>query len=266
MAPNLEKCFTMRAYLGKSDTVTLETPDSPTKKVILPLESGWIQGSGLKAELMPGGSDWNTVSTTHPLTYCLTCTITQPQYHKILQAERTLTSRNQVNWLTKEIQMNPALKTAHVNVRTQARIPSSGHGIYMHYVGILHLDDAATNVTSSFPLTLPITPLLLTPLSFSKPKPRISILKPPKSLDPNPPNAPLSSITPLTSIPLQVLTYSPSAKTTQYSDHTWFSQPRIETSDPAFKWVESSMFVGEGRFIVDEKGTAVEYEIYKVIK
>lgn len=38
----------------------------------------------------------------------------------------------------------------------------------------------------------------------------------------------------------------------------------IETDDPAYKWVEATLFVGEGRFVVDDGGSAVEYNIYKV--
>ncbi|QDS75188.1 hypothetical protein FKW77_008591 [Venturia effusa] len=156
MAPKLEKCFTMRAYLGKHDTVTLNTPGDATTKVILPLEIGWVEGSGLKADLMPGGSDWNSVSGP------------------------TFTPTKKV--------------TLHCSRRSDSQ---------RVFLGLVQT---------------------------------------------------------------AVLSWSPEAKTTQFGDHTWFSQPIMETSDPAFKWVESTMFVGEGRFVVEERRTAVEYEIYKVVK
>lgn len=41
----------------------------------------------------------------------------------------------------------------------------------------------------------------------------------------------------------------------------------METSDPEFKWVESAVWVAEGRFVVGEDGegvVAIEYEVYKV--
>lgn len=63
----------------------------------------------------------------------------------------------------------------------------------------------------------------------------------------------------------KVLSWRPDAKTTQFGDHEWFTGPNIETSDPKFKWVENSQWVGQGRFVVDEKGSAVEYEIFKLV-
>ena len=54
------------------------------------------------------------------------------------------------------------------------------------------------------------------------------------------------------------------AKTTDFGDHQWFAGPKIETSDPQFKWVETSLFVGQGRYVVEGGGSAVEYQIYKV--
>lgn len=54
------------------------------------------------------------------------------------------------------------------------------------------------------------------------------------------------------------------ATSTQFGDHDWFSSPVIETSDPELKWVEASMFVGEGRWVVEGGKRAIEYEIYRV--
>jgi hypothetical protein len=55
------------------------------------------------------------------------------------------------------------------------------------------------------------------------------------------------------------------AKTTNFGDHEWFSSLRIETSSEALKWAETTLFIGRGRCIVEEDGTAAEYEIYKVV-
>jgi hypothetical protein len=63
----------------------------------------------------------------------------------------------------------------------------------------------------------------------------------------------------------KVLAWADDAKTTNYGDHAWFSGPIIETSSEKFKWVERTLFVGEGRWVVDADGSAVEYEIYKVV-
>lgn len=62
----------------------------------------------------------------------------------------------------------------------------------------------------------------------------------------------------------EVLSFASDAKSTQFGDHYWFSSPIMVTSCPDFKWIEGSWFVGRGRFQVDEKGTAIEYEIYEM--
>ena len=62
----------------------------------------------------------------------------------------------------------------------------------------------------------------------------------------------------------KVLGWESDAKSTEYGDHYWFSAPVVETSDPKLKWVEDVIWIGQGRFVVDESGSAVEYRIYQV--
>jgi hypothetical protein len=62
----------------------------------------------------------------------------------------------------------------------------------------------------------------------------------------------------------KVLTRAKDAKSTEFGDHDWFITPVIETSDEKFKWVENTLFVAQGRLVVDEKGSAIEYQIFKV--
>ncbi|EXJ60786.1 hypothetical protein A1O7_04939 [Cladophialophora yegresii CBS 114405] len=104
------------------------------------------------------------------------------------------------------ILLDASTGVSHLDVRTQART-SDGHSLYVHYHGVLKVDEAGQ----------------------------------------------------------QVLGWSPDAKTTKSGDHEWFSAPIMETSDPKFKWVETSLWVGQGHWVVDETGYAVEYEIYKVV-
>jgi hypothetical protein len=61
------------------------------------------------------------------------------------------------------------------------------------------------------------------------------------------------------------LGFAPDAKSTDYGDQEWFATPIVETSDPKFKWVEESVFVAQGHFVVDESGSAVEYQIYRAV-
>jgi hypothetical protein len=60
----------------------------------------------------------------------------------------------------------------------------------------------------------------------------------------------------------KVLTGAEDAKTTSFGDHHWYSTPISETSDPTSKWIEDAAWVGQGRVVVDERGSAVEYEIH----
>ncbi|KAJ5279982.1 hypothetical protein N7478_005354 [Penicillium angulare] len=63
----------------------------------------------------------------------------------------------------------------------------------------------------------------------------------------------------------KVLGWAPDAKTTDFGDHQWFITPLMETSDPKMKWIEETMFMGQGHFVVEEVHSAVEYEIYKFV-
>jgi hypothetical protein len=107
--------------------------------------------------------------------------------------------------LTTFVQLDPSTNVCHLNVRIQARTPD-GHSLYVHYNGILKINEAGS----------------------------------------------------------KVLSWAPDAKSTNYGDQEWFSGPIVETSDPKLKWMETSLFVGQGRFVVEGKEEAVEYEIYKV--
>ncbi|KXT10221.1 hypothetical protein AC579_2956 [Pseudocercospora musae] len=61
-----------------------------------------------------------------------------------------------------------------------------------------------------------------------------------------------------------MLQFLPDAKSTEFGDHEYFASPAFETSDPDLKWVESSVFVGEGRWVCEEGRVAVEYRIWRV--
>ena len=163
MAPKLEHVFTMRGYLSKEHSIDLGAmwASSGPKRSIVPIISGTIEGSGLKATILPGGSDW--------------------------------------------LLMDPDSGVAHLDVRTQAKT-DDGETVYVHYTGVLKADEATGKITA----------------------------------------------------------WANDAKSTNYGDHQWFSAPIMETNSKQHKWVETTLFVGQGRWIVDDQGSAVEYEIYKV--
>lgn len=56
------------------------------------------------------------------------------------------------------------------------------------------------------------------------------------------------------------------ARTTRYGEHELFATPIMETSDAEWKWVESSVWVAEGRWVVENETVAIEYEVYLVRK
>ncbi|KAL6245508.1 hypothetical protein RBB50_007507 [Rhinocladiella similis] len=63
----------------------------------------------------------------------------------------------------------------------------------------------------------------------------------------------------------KIIAARPDAKATNYGDTEWFTTPVIETSSKEFKWLESSVLVGQGHWHIDEQGTAAEYEIFRLV-
>ncbi|QKX62844.1 uncharacterized protein TRUGW13939_10009 [Talaromyces rugulosus] len=162
MAPKLEHVFTMRGYMDAGNTVNLNAIKSGPHRIIVPINGGFVEGSGLKAQVLPGSGDW--------------------------------------------ILTDPATDVSHLDVRIQART-DNGHSLYVHYNGKLKANDKVN----------------------------------------------------------KVLSFASDAKSTDYGDQEWFATPIVETSDPNFKWVEESVFVAQGRFVVEESRSAVEYQIYRVV-
>ena len=52
----------------------------------------------------------------------------------------------------------------------------------------------------------------------------------------------------------KVLSGSPDARSTEYGDQEWFTSPLIETNSQNFKWMEETVWLGQGHWVVDEKG------------
>jgi hypothetical protein len=50
-------------------------------------------------------------------------------------------------------------------------------------------------------------------------------------------------------------------ESTEFGDQVFFINPRLETGDPRYAWVNKTMFLGQGRAVA---GPAVEYVIYRV--
>lgn len=65
MAPKLERFFTMRGYMSKENTVDLKAIKGGASRIIVPITHGFIKGSGLEAEILPGGGDWILVCRYH---------------------------------------------------------------------------------------------------------------------------------------------------------------------------------------------------------
>ncbi len=48
---------------------------------------------------------------------------------------------------------------------------------------------------------------------------------------------------------------------TEYGDQYFFTNPRIETGDERYRWVNTTSFIGQGRVVA---GPAVEYKVFRV--
>ena len=48
---------------------------------------------------------------------------------------------------------------------------------------------------------------------------------------------------------------------TDFEDHYFRTNPRLETGDPRYAWVNQSVFVGKGHVL---PGLLVEYDVYRV--
>ncbi|KAI1450212.1 hypothetical protein F5Y02DRAFT_106300 [Annulohypoxylon stygium] len=62
----------------------------------------------------------------------------------------------------------------------------------------------------------------------------------------------------------KLLAGAPDAESTNFGDETWYTHINVETTDKRFKWMETSMLVGHGRWHIDEKGAAAEYLVYQM--
>jgi hypothetical protein len=163
MAPKLEQAFILRLYFPKEDLLAFGPIKAGPHRHIVPITHGSLEGSGVKAQIVQGGSDW--------------------------------------------LLLDPTTGVAHLDIRTHART-ADGDLIYLHYSGILKVDEASQ----------------------------------------------------------KALQWSSDAKTTRSEDHYFMTAPIFETSSESLKWMEQSLFIGHGHWVIPGDGTqAVEYEIYKVL-
>ena len=51
------------------------------------------------------------------------------------------------------------------------------------------------------------------------------------------------------------------SKSVDYGDQYFFTNPRLETGDERYTWVNESQFLGQGRLV---PGPTVEYRVYRV--
>lgn len=72
MAPTLEHYFTMRAYFDRPNMLPVGKVKGGPQRTVVPLNTGWLRGSGTNAELLPGSGDWFLV---RPLIIDCLCTL-----------------------------------------------------------------------------------------------------------------------------------------------------------------------------------------------
>jgi Protein of unknown function (DUF3237) len=64
MAPKLEYAFTLTAFVSKEDTLALGAVKGGPIRYVIPVTHGTLEGSGIKAQLVQGGSDWVLLDPT----------------------------------------------------------------------------------------------------------------------------------------------------------------------------------------------------------
>ena len=57
-----------------------------------------------------------------------------------------------------------------------------------------------------------------------------------------------------------VMTATETDRGTEFDDQYFYTNPRFETGDPRYAWVNTTFFVGEGRLI---PGPGVEYRVWR---
>ncbi|KAG4268246.1 hypothetical protein FPRO04_14807, partial [Fusarium proliferatum] len=58
MTPSLEHVFTMRMYTSPDKALVIPEAKGNNHRIVAFLTHGNIKGSGLEADLLPGGADW----------------------------------------------------------------------------------------------------------------------------------------------------------------------------------------------------------------
>ncbi|EXJ59432.1 uncharacterized protein A1O5_12057 [Cladophialophora psammophila CBS 110553] len=97
MAPKFEQVFKLRAFLSKTDFLSLGPIKGGPHRYIATVTHGTLEGCGLKAQLLHGGGDW--------------------------------------------LLLDHSSGVAHLDIRAQAR-SEGGECFYLHYPGILKMDEA----------------------------------------------------------------------------------------------------------------------------
>lgn len=64
MAPILEQVFKLRAFLSKTDSLSLGPIKAGPHRYIVPVTHGTLEGPRLKAQLLHGGGDWLLLDTS----------------------------------------------------------------------------------------------------------------------------------------------------------------------------------------------------------
>lgn len=57
---------------------------------------------------------------------------------------------------------------------------------------------------------------------------------------------------------------APDARSTAVGESRWYTTISFRTSDQKLKWLQDSVFIGQGRVHLDEGGSAAEYLIYSL--
>ncbi|EME38168.1 hypothetical protein DOTSEDRAFT_57681 [Dothistroma septosporum NZE10] len=108
MPPTLSHAFTLRAYVSHEHAISVKTVKGGPQRMSIPIQSGYLHGSGIEAEIIPGGADWPVAPT-----------------HKIPR---------------QFIPLDPTASTLHIGARLNLKT-STGEAIYIQHSGVLKIDE-----------------------------------------------------------------------------------------------------------------------------
>jgi hypothetical protein len=215
MAPKLEQVFKLRAFLSKEDMLPLGSIQGGPHRYVVPVVSGFIEGTDFKADLTSGGSDWLLLDTATGTA----------------QLDIRANARTKDGECICKSSGSCLLRTSTFLHPSRNLLNSRGQRLYISTAAFVFLISYAMMANLMVPFLADTWYhgqwiIFSVDTVKSATKLRAGILK----MDPE---------------VQKFLQWSPEAKTTKSSDHYFMTTPRYEVSSERLKWMEQEIFIGQ---------------------